>query len=91
MADNPPQADAVDPAASAEQYTVGALAAAADYVTAAGALLTTDAIEKINAGAGLAYALYHAPAHLVAEINGSSYGFQAALMRAQQAYGIGGH
>jgi hypothetical protein len=63
---------------------------AEDYVTAAGALLATDAIEKIDAGAALIHALYHLPAaKITALLDGASPGFCNTYTRAQAAYAVG--
>lgn len=65
---------------------------AEEFATAVGALLGTDAIEKINAGAQLIYALYHHPRakDLFTNDEFMTQGLAGAYMRAQSAYGIGG-
>lgn len=52
--------------------------------------LSADAIEKINAGAALAYALYHIGEHLD-WLKNAPETVRRANMRAQAAYGIGHH
>ncbi|MFI5839456.1 hypothetical protein ACIA8K_07050 [Catenuloplanes sp. NPDC051500] len=62
---------------------------AEDYVTAAGSVLAVDAIEKINAGAALAYALYYQPAHKIRALTQDAPGLFDAMCRAQVAYEVG--
>ena len=48
----------------------------------------SDLIEKANAGAALAYAIYHSPADVVGNLPDS---LLRAYTRACEAYGIGFH
>ncbi|BEL07823.1 hypothetical protein Q0Z83_060140 [Actinoplanes sichuanensis] len=58
-------------------------------VLLANASLGRDAIEKINAGAGLVYALYHLPVEKVrALLDGTTPGFFDAYNRAQAAFSV---
>ncbi len=83
------QPNTSDPAA-ADRESIDAQAQAEDYVTAAGALLATDAIAKLNAGAALTFAVYSLPKDVVMPLmKDAPRSFIDAYGKACTAYGVG--
>jgi hypothetical protein len=55
-------------------------------------IVQADIVEKVNAGAALAYAIYHLPADTHRQLlDITPDWFPRALARAQSAYGVGHH